>query len=85
MTIAEQLIKEGMEKGIQEGMQKGIQEGMQKGIQEGMQKGMEKGILEGKRKTAKNFLRLGLSVQQVAEAAELPIEDVFRLKKEIEN
>jgi predicted transposase/invertase (TIGR01784 family) len=69
MTIAEQLIKEGMEKGIQEGMQKG----------------MEKGILEGKRKTAKNFLRLGLSVQQVAEAAELPIEDVFRLKKEIEN
>ena len=32
MTIAEQLINEGMQKGIQKGMQKGIQEGMQKGI-----------------------------------------------------
>jgi len=61
MTIAEQLIKEGMEKG------------------------MEKGILEGKRKTAKNFLKLGLTVEQVSEAAELSIEEVTELKKEIEN
>ncbi len=61
MTIAEQLIKEGMEKGI------------------------EKGILEGKKKAAKNFLKLGLTVKQVAEAAELSIEEVEQLKKEIKN
>lgn len=61
MTIAEKLYKEGREKGIQEGIQKGI----------------EKGRLEGKRNTAKNFLRLGLSPEQVAEAAELPLEEIL--------
>lgn len=69
MTIAEQLIKEGMELGIEKGIDKGI----------------EKGILEGKRKAAKNFLKLGLSAEQVAEAAELTIDEVTKLKKEIEN
>ena len=57
MTIAEQLIKEGM----------------------------EKGIIEGKRKTAKNLLKLGFPVKQVAEAAELSLEEVMQLKREIEN
>lgn len=57
MTIAEQLIKEGM----------------------------GKGILEGKRKTAKNMLRLGLIVEQVVDAAELSIEEVVQLKKEIDD
>ncbi|NSW92272.1 MAG: Rpn family recombination-promoting nuclease/putative transposase [Firmicutes bacterium] len=80
MTIAEQLVKEGMQKGIKEGMQKGIKEGMQKGIKEGMQKG----IVEGKRKTARNLLRLGFSIEQVAEAAELSTKEVMRLKREIE-
>ena len=63
MTIAEQLIKEGMEKG--------------------MEKGLEKGIIEGQRKTAKNLLKLGLTIEQVSEAAELSVEEVAELKKEV--
>ena len=56
---------------------------------EGMEKGMEKGRLEGmletKRKTAKNFLRQGLSPEQIAEATELPLNEVLQLKKELDN
>jgi predicted transposase/invertase (TIGR01784 family) len=68
MTIAEQLFKEGLEKGIREGIKEGLQEG----------------IIEGKKKTAKNLLKLRLPTEQVAEAAELSIEEVMQLKKEIE-
>ena len=71
MTIAEQLIKEGMEKGIE------------KGIEKGMEKGMEKGIIEGRKKTARNLLTLGLSVEQISKATELPIKEIMMLKKEI--
>lgn len=73
MTIAEKLIKEGMEKGIEIGIEKG------------MEKGIEKGLLEGKRKTAKNFLQQGISPELVAKASELPLEEILKLKKEIEN
>jgi len=73
MTLAEKLYNEGMEKG------------MEKGIEKGIEKGRLEGKLEGQRKTAKNFLRLGLSPEQVAEAAELPIEEILQLKKEIGN
>jgi predicted transposase/invertase (TIGR01784 family) len=79
VTIAEQLFKEGMEKGIREGMEEGLQKGLQKGLQEGLQKG----IVEGKRETAKNFLKLGFPIEQVAKAAKLPIEEIMQLKREI--
>ena len=49
-----------------------------------MEKGIEKGILEGKKKAAKNFLKLGLTVKQVAEARSYLLK-VEQLKKEIKN
>jgi predicted transposase/invertase (TIGR01784 family) len=80
MTIAEQLFKEGMEKGIREG----IKEGMEEGLQKGLQKGLQEGVIKGKKTTAKNLLKLGLPIEQVAKAAELSVEEVVQLKREIE-
>lgn len=57
----------------------------QKGREEGIVIGMEKGFIAGRRETAKNFLRMGISPEQVVEAAGLTLEEVFELKKEIEN
>ena len=48
-------------------------------LQEGIAKGME----EGRKKAAKNMLKMGLTLQKAAEAAELPLEEVLQLQKEL--
>ncbi len=55
------------------------------GMEKGRLEGKREGLIEGQRKTAKNFLRLGLSPEKVAEAAELPIDEIIQLKKEIDH
>ena len=50
------------------------------GIAEGEKIGIEKGAKEAKIETAKNFLKLGLTVEQVAEGTGLSIEEVDVLK-----
>lgn len=45
----------------------------------------EEGANEKALKVAENLLRMGLGIKQVAEAAELPIEKVEELKKQITN
>ena len=49
-----------------------------------MEKGIEKGLLLGKKKIAQNLLKLGFSPEKAAEAAELSIEEIMELKREIE-
>ena len=53
MSIAEQLIAQGEEKGIQSGIQKGIQEGIQTGIL----KGFDQGELVGEIRFAQKMLK----------------------------
>ena len=43
-TIAEQWLKQGIEKGKREGIQEGIREGIQEGIREGLLEGIELGL-----------------------------------------
>jgi hypothetical protein len=65
--------------------QEGIKEGIQKGINEGIEKGIKKGIKKGKKETARNLLLLGvLTEEQIAQATGIPIEEVRRLKEDIE-
>ena len=73
MAIAE---KKGLEKGMQEGLQKGLQQGIQQGIQQGShQTAIE---------NAKRFLAMKtISVEQIAEGTNLPIEKVLELQKTI--
>lgn len=64
MTMAEQLIAQGEQKGIQ----KGIQEGIQKGSQEAAEN------------IARNLLNNGMSAEFVQQMTQLPIEKIEALK-----
>ena len=54
-------------------------EGLAEGIEQGIEQGAEQKAIE----TAKNFLKEGLSVEQIARCTELPLEKIAELKKEI--
>jgi predicted transposase/invertase (TIGR01784 family) len=79
LTILELREQKGIEKGLQQGLQKGLQQGLQQGIEQGLQKG----FFNAKRKIAINLLKMGLSVEKVAQGAELTIKEVEELKKEV--
>ncbi|MBC2582813.1 3-isopropylmalate dehydrogenase [Clostridium sp. DJ247] len=49
------------------------------------EEGREEGANEKALKVAENLLRMGLNVEQVAVAAEIPIEQVEKIKKQITN
>ena len=51
----------------------------------GMEKGIEKGRQEEKLDIVKNLLSLGIEVEKISEASKLSIEEIYRIKKEIEN
>jgi hypothetical protein len=56
-------------------MQEGRQKGRQEGLQEGLQKGLQKGCIE----TAKNLIALGASIDYIAKATGLSIEQLAQL------
>ncbi len=55
----------------------------EKGIEKGLKKGMEKGIDKKAVLVAKKALLKGLDLSIIAEIAELPIEEVEKIKKEL--
>ncbi len=62
-----------------------IKSAREKGIEEGIEKGIEKGETEKAIKVAKNLLKMGISIKQVAEATEIAVEKVEEIRKEISN
>jgi len=48
MTLAEQWIEEGVQRGREEGVQRGREEGVQRGREEGVQRGREEGQISGR-------------------------------------
>ncbi len=61
------------------GFAEGLEKGMEKGLKEGMVKGMEKGREEGRQRlleTARNLLRMGIPLDDVAQATGLSVEDL---------
>ena len=71
----ENAMREGREKGIREGREKGMQEGREKGMREGMKEGVAKGKLED----AQNLKHLGVSMDIIAKATGLSMEDIEKL------
>jgi len=59
-------------------------EGREEGRAEGEKVGLEKGLVEGEKKakieSAKRFLSMGLSVEQVATGTGLSLEEIEKLK-----
>ena len=76
-------IAEGMAKGKVEGMAKGLAEGRAEGRAEGMAKGIAEGIAEGKaeaqREIAAKFKTMGISLESIALATGLTLEEVAAL------
>ena len=59
--------------------------GIKKGKKEGRKEGKREGKREGKKEMAKNLLLLGvLTEEQIADAAELNVDEIRRLKREAE-
>ena len=75
--------KEGIKEGKKEGIKEGEKRGLEKGKKEGIKEGIEKGKAEGEHKkaieTARNFLKMGLSIEQVAQGTGLSIEEITKL------
>ena len=59
----------------------GFEEGLTTGLEQGREQGREQGAYETKLETAKSFLAMGLSPEQVAQGTNLPLEVVQELMK----
>ena len=70
----------GMEQGLLEGMEKGLQEGREEGREEGIEKGRQEGAHQQALETARNFLELGLSIEQASIGTGMDIEEVEYIK-----
>jgi predicted transposase/invertase (TIGR01784 family) len=64
-------IDKGRKEGREEGKEEGKKEGREQGLEEGEQK-----LLETKKQIAKNFLLLGLDVQNISQATGLAISEI---------
>ena len=65
--------------GYEEGFDKGRKDGLQTGLQQGMQQGRKEGAHETKLETAKTFLSMGFSPEQVAQGTHRPLDVVQKL------
>ena len=65
--------------GYDEGYEKGISIGLEQGLELGRSTGREEGAYQKALETAKSFLAMGLSPEQVAQGTNLPLETVLEL------
>ena len=64
---------------VEKGMKKGMEEGMEKGLQKGKAEGKAEGRQEEKHSIALNLKKLGVSIEQIAFATGLSIEEIEKL------
>lgn len=67
---------QGIEKGMAQGIKKGMAQGIEKGMAQGIEKGMAQGALREKLFLAKKLLDKGLSLQEVSELTNLPVDEL---------
>ena len=72
----------GREDGLQAGLLAGLQQGIEKGIEQGIEQGLEQGAYQKALETARMFLSMGLSPEQVAQGTNLPLETILQLVQE---
>ena len=72
-------LEEGRAKGLEEGRAKGLEEGRAKGLEEGRAKGLEEGRAKGKAEVARSLKAMGLSIENIAKATGLSMEEIGRL------
>ncbi|REJ40256.1 MAG: hypothetical protein DWQ54_18150 [Microcystis flos-aquae TF09] len=70
--------REGLEQGLEQGLERGLEQGLERGLE----RGLEQGKLEAKLESIPRLLALGLSVEQIAQALDLDLEQVRRAIQE---
>lgn len=74
--VLESARDEGLAQGIAQGIEKGMAQGIEKGMAQGIEKGMAQGALREKLFLAKKLLDKGLSLQEVSELTNLPVDEL---------
>jgi len=80
--------EEGFSKGLKEGHAEGLAEGLKEGLEQGLAEGLAEGLAKGAQEqaiaSAKNMLIMELGThEQIAKAANLPLEKIEELAKEV--
>ena len=75
-------LAEGKAQGLAEGKAEGLAEGKAEGLAEGKAEGLAEGKAKEKTATAKRLLSMGLSVEDIAKATSLSVEQVEAIKAE---
>ena len=82
-TISETQFSAGVERGLAEGKSLGLAEGKSLGLAEGKSLGLAEGEVRGSRQkafeTAHNLLVIGLSIENIAKATGLTVQEVETL------
>ncbi|MBB3700380.1 Rpn family recombination-promoting nuclease/putative transposase [Flammeovirga yaeyamensis] len=79
-TAKEEGIEIGREEGIEIGREEGIEIGKEEGIEIGKEEGIEIGEKRKAIETAKNLLKLNLTIEQIAETTGLTVEEVKNIQ-----
>ena len=68
-----------IEEGMKEGREKGLKEGREEGIKEGREEGREKGRADKTKEVAQNMKKMGMSIEQIAQACGISVEEAEKL------
>ena len=72
------------EEAYEDGLSKGLQQGISQGIEQGISQGIKQGAYQEKLETAKNFLSMGLSIEQIARGTGLSQEIIQQLSEDLQ-
>ena len=78
-VLKEEAYEDGLFVGREEGREEGISIGLERGREEGITVGIERGAYQTKLETARSFLSMGLSPEQVAQGTGLSLEVILQL------
>lgn len=64
---------------IEEGMKEGREKGLKEGKEEGIKEGREKGRADKTKEVAQNMKKMGMSIEQIAQACGISVEEAEKL------
>ena len=87
--LREEALAEGLEEGRAKGFEQGMEEGLAEGREKGLAEGREKGLAEGRNnlliKQIQKKLAKGQSVEEIADALEVAVEEIKECIAKMEN
>ena len=73
-------VRKAEERGVEQGIDQGIELGIERGIEQGIELGAEQGAETKAGEIALNLLKMGLSVEQIADSTGLTVEEIEEIR-----